>query len=393
MTGHVRAPHRRTGRAPGRRVLPLGVWISIAACLAIAAGAYLLNLRQETQMPEMVIARLSDTQGVVSVQRRGEMITATINMPLLAEDVVRTGQAGTARVSYEREDTSIDIKSDAEARFSEKDGAKRIALARGTVDCRVAAQPADREMVLTTHHAKMIVKGTRFRLSARQATRLDVFEGMVVFSRLPDGEPFGVVAGAFMVAGGSTTDPDVIFQDGFDNGLENWRLVAFRASGQDSVTLDASDRAARERITVKSLSVYDAVSNAVEIKLRKRDTVTVGILLNVPARSYAIEFDTYLDDNTSSELILMPPGRREERMVPIDPPGSTWVRLRTEVREGVNESGEHFFDVTRFRGTVLVEDFRVFTDWVTSGYMVSRGRALVDNVTVRTLDNEKNVNK
>jgi hypothetical protein len=62
----------------------------------------------------------------------------------------------------------------------------------------VADQPAGRQLVITTPHAEARVQGTRFTLTvSEKATRLDVDQGRVRFTRRSDGAAVDLTAGRY----------------------------------------------------------------------------------------------------------------------------------------------------------------------------------------------------
>ena len=64
--------------------------------------------------------------------------------------------------------------------FGDDRGGKRFDLRRGALQARVAAQPSDQPLVVTTPQAQAIVRGTEFLLRAdERATKLNVLEGKV----------------------------------------------------------------------------------------------------------------------------------------------------------------------------------------------------------------------
>jgi len=76
-------------------------------------------------------------------------------------------------------------------------------LERGVLTAVVNAQPTDRPLVLMTPHAESRVQGTRLSLTvSRAATRLDVQQGRVRFTRRSDGAAVELTAGQY-----AATDP------------------------------------------------------------------------------------------------------------------------------------------------------------------------------------------
>ncbi len=86
---------------------------------------------------------------------------------------------------------------------------KLVTLERGALVADVAKQPSGKPMLLRTAHAEVAVLGTRFMLAAEsEATRLQVEEGAVNFTRIDDKKTIQVRSGYFAVAApGKPLDP------------------------------------------------------------------------------------------------------------------------------------------------------------------------------------------
>ena len=79
---------------------------------------------------------------------------------------------------------------------------KRLVFSRGVLSANVAKQPAKTPLVFQTPHAEVAVLGTRFVIEiGKDATRVDVHEGRVRCTRLPDRAFAEVAAGRYAVAG------------------------------------------------------------------------------------------------------------------------------------------------------------------------------------------------
>src|SRR5262249_15988719 len=96
--------------------------------------------------------------------------------------VVQTsGESSSAAIRF-ADSTRFTLGADSSlelAKTSARDG-KSLLLKAGTLTAEVAAQPADRPVVVSTPHAEVIVRGTRFRLlTSAESTHVAVQEGSV----------------------------------------------------------------------------------------------------------------------------------------------------------------------------------------------------------------------
>jgi len=138
-----------------------------------------------------------------------------------------TGRDGYLAVRYP-DGSRLELAGDTlVAKLGDGPSGKSGYLDTGMIFVEAAKQPAGRPMVLTTAQAESTVIGTQFVLSASAGTtRLDVREGRVRFTRLPQAVSSVVVtAGHYAVAGGSgelVSRPGVALWKAPTAGLQLW---------------------------------------------------------------------------------------------------------------------------------------------------------------------------
>jgi hypothetical protein len=118
---------------------------------------------------------------------------------------VSTGREGYLALRYP-DGSKVELAGDTTiSRISDGPPGKSAFLEAGMIFVEAAKQPAGRPMVVTTAQADSTVIGTQFVLAASPGTtRLDVREGRVKFTRLPQAvSSIVVTAGHYAVAGGS----------------------------------------------------------------------------------------------------------------------------------------------------------------------------------------------
>jgi ferric-dicitrate binding protein FerR (iron transport regulator) len=119
-------------------------------------------------------------QGATEVQRGSERLRLTPDFELEPGDVITTATNAKATLHYANEPTQIEVQPGSAVRLGELVVGKEIELRRGSLQARVAPQPKEKPMLVTTPHARATVLGTEFIVQADAAiTRLDVLEGKV----------------------------------------------------------------------------------------------------------------------------------------------------------------------------------------------------------------------
>ncbi len=156
----------------------------------------------ETRVGETHVAALGRIERVEgSVQAAGR--AAGEGQELFPGQGIATGAAGRATLRY-ADGTSLELDALTEIRGLSEARGKTLSLVRGTLAAVIQKQPADRPMVVATPHAEARVLGTAFKLTVdaddKGATRLDVAEGKVRFTRVPDRKSVDVSSGHYAVA-------------------------------------------------------------------------------------------------------------------------------------------------------------------------------------------------
>ncbi len=161
-----------------------------------------------------VVALLRRVQGEVFVfsQSPADRTPAKPGRAILEGQAILTEGPRSSVVLDYPDHTRLEIGGDAVVRrlTDEKDRTRKlVTLERGGLVADVAKQPAGKAMLLRTAHAEVAVLGTRFALDAEsEATRLQVEEGAVNFTRIDDKKTILVRSGYFAVAApGKPLDP------------------------------------------------------------------------------------------------------------------------------------------------------------------------------------------
>ena len=161
-----------------------------------------------------VVAVLRRVQGEVFVftQSPADRTPARPGRAILEGQAILTEGPRSSVVLDYPDHTRLEIGGDAVVRrlTEEKDRTRKlVTLERGALVADVAKQPAGKAMLLRTAQAEVAVLGTRFTLAAEsEATRLQVEEGAVNFTRTLDKKTIQVRSGYFAVAApGKPLDP------------------------------------------------------------------------------------------------------------------------------------------------------------------------------------------
>jgi ferric-dicitrate binding protein FerR (iron transport regulator) len=154
----------------------------------------------------LVVAYLKQVHGDVFLFTRSpqDRVPARPGMHVFDNQGILT-EGGRARVVLEYPDTTrLEVGPAAVIRHlvDPKERAhKHVRLETGQLEADVVKQPAGKPMRLTTLEAEVSVLGTRFALLAESgATRVQVEEGAVQFSRIKDGGSIVVRSGFYAVA-------------------------------------------------------------------------------------------------------------------------------------------------------------------------------------------------
>ncbi len=169
----------------------------LAACIVLLAVVAVSLIPMET------VALLEQTAPGLMIKRGATMVTSpAAGYRLRVGDEILVPTNASAIVAYEGEATRIRAGSGARFTFESTDEGKQLALVAGTISARVAPQPRDDPMSISTPHAIATVHGTEFSLSIlSNASRLDVVEGSVRLERREDEKAIVVPAGFYAVTG------------------------------------------------------------------------------------------------------------------------------------------------------------------------------------------------
>ncbi|MFC1479095.1 FecR domain-containing protein [Planctomycetota bacterium] len=192
-SGRILRQQRKSGKwKPGI------VWASAAACLVIAAGAFLYNLYEAGRTDELIHAKLIEIKGGITINRDGNRIPGAESTELYSGDRIETGKGARVNVKYSNEETSISILEKTRIEFRQEDGAKKIKLDQGSISCTVAPQPKDKKAVIQTPQAELKILGTVFSLyvNKENGTFLDVAEGNILLTDTATGDSAEVSSGS-----------------------------------------------------------------------------------------------------------------------------------------------------------------------------------------------------
>ena len=144
-----------------------GRWIATLAAavlLSIGLGAWLSRQRDSTA--PIAFATLAESSGSVQVIRpSGEARPAAPGEVVEPGDTVRTGAGNSWAVVELRDASRLELDAETSLRL---DDDRRVFLDEGAVRADVQGQPASRHVELTTRHARIKARGSRFNSSASE---------------------------------------------------------------------------------------------------------------------------------------------------------------------------------------------------------------------------------
>ena len=388
------------------------VWAAVAACLVIVAGTVAYNVRKSGDPAGVIVARIRAANPGIEIGRNGTVVVAAPALGLLAGDRLKTGKAQEVTFSYDGEETNIRVSPETEVGLGPSGKGKRLEVSVGRIEALVAPQPDGRPMVVTTPHAEAEVVGTWFRLAVNgKTTRLDVLDGVVRLMDRHAGSSVDVAAGSFAVAGEGVAlaarpfyalqipgyderlydEGDVLFEDRFDQGMGNWKIVASGYGHGDNAEKFAP-AGASDRACVKTVrKVRDGrETSCVAITIPGNRKVKIGLRPkeNVKAEAYVIEWDTMLGKRSRTGPVC--PGVTDYRLLYDSPDASNvslnrWFRSRLECRPvGVLE-GLSYYEIRSFIDGKIGSRYVATFDHGGLIIEVSHGQAFIDNVVIREL--------
>jgi ferric-dicitrate binding protein FerR (iron transport regulator) len=408
-----RKPSAAPRSVPRRSRVSWGVWISVAACLAIVAGAVLVNEWRSGRMTEVIVAHVDAASPGVRIQRDGTFVVAVEGVQLFAGDRMATGKGG-VKFAYEDENTKIEAFEETLLEIGSVEAGKRLDVVIGRIRAEVAPQPEGKPMVVTTPHAKAEVVGTRFVLAVdTKNTRLEVLQGSVRFTDILSGTSTDVAAGRSATAGEGSqlaagrplqirvpADDEVryiygkiVLEDGFDEKLVNWEVL--QAGPKDTDKFGPAGPAAKALLRIGQRTREGRKTECLIAEIPKGSKFRVGIRPRNRVRSpaYVIEWDSRHETvGTASNPIC--PGATMYRVLYRIPPQdmtirvNQWFRRRFECRPVAELEGRSYYEIRVYLENRLTN--RLLADFEHGSFVldVSKGRAVFDNFVIRELVRE-----
>jgi hypothetical protein len=168
-------------------------WPRLAAAAALFLAALVPGLLKAAPL-----ARVVEGDPDAFVVRGSASLKAEVGLALLPDDFLVTCSRDVV-LRYEGEPTRVRVVPLSELFLRGDRRGKRIELREGEIEADVA--PQEKPLIIAAAHAQAEVLGTRLRISAtKDATRLEVAEGKVRFTRKDDGAALLVSANQYTVA-------------------------------------------------------------------------------------------------------------------------------------------------------------------------------------------------
>jgi ferric-dicitrate binding protein FerR (iron transport regulator) len=188
-----------------------------------------------------VVAILRRVQGDVFLysQSPADRTPAKSGQAILENQAILTEGGRSSLVVDYPDHTRLEIGGDSivSSLTDKKDRTRKVVtLSQGVLNADVSKQPPGKSMILSTPQAEVAVLGTRFLLAAeKEATRLQVEEGAVRFTRTEDKKSIEVRSGFYAVAApGKPLDPaplpggvrylDIDLHAGVTSGDGDWTV-------------------------------------------------------------------------------------------------------------------------------------------------------------------------
>ncbi len=196
-----------------------------AVLLAAALGISVCFALPQRASAEPGVARISDMQGSVAVQRgdANTAVAATVNAPVLGADYVTTGDNSRAEVDLDGA-SSVRLGSGVQMRFGDLDpGNRRMQLAQGPIDLRVfRANDLSTQIDTPSVSIRPREPGSyRVNVTPDGRTWVAVRSGAAEIITPQGTRTIG--PGSTLIASGSANDPSISTQGAIaDDGFDTW---------------------------------------------------------------------------------------------------------------------------------------------------------------------------
>jgi ferric-dicitrate binding protein FerR (iron transport regulator) len=149
----------------------------------------------------IAIATLESVRGEVLAFVAGERKPVAAGQAFASGQGLSTGAGNAAAVLVFPDATRLELRPGTVLAEISAAAGKKIVLDHGSVYADIARQPAGQPLVIATKHAEATILGTKLTLSCADATKLELKEGKVRFTRSEDKRSVDVAAGQYSVAG------------------------------------------------------------------------------------------------------------------------------------------------------------------------------------------------
>jgi hypothetical protein len=178
--------------------------VSIAACLAMAAGAVSFILYRTPGPPDRAVAHVTETSPGARILRGTRTLAAADGMPLVEGDRVETETDGRLRYSYEGEDTGFEVFPNTAVELGRSGEGKHLHVRAGRIEGTVAPQPEGRPLSIGSPHIEVRVLGTRLSVAVtNEWSAVRVLTGSVRVRANESGREVSVSQGTEARAGGA----------------------------------------------------------------------------------------------------------------------------------------------------------------------------------------------
>jgi ferric-dicitrate binding protein FerR (iron transport regulator) len=149
----------------------------------------------------IAVATVESVHGEVVALLAGERKPVAAGQVIASGHGLSTGPGNAAAVLVFPDATRLELRPGTVLAELSSTPGKRVVMEKGSLYADVAKQPAGQPMVFATKHAEATVLGTKLSLSCAEATKLELKEGKVRFTRSEDRKSVDVPAGQYCVAG------------------------------------------------------------------------------------------------------------------------------------------------------------------------------------------------
>ena len=184
-------------------------------------------------------------------------------------------------------------------------------------------------------------------------------------------------------------DGPIVFQDDFEEGAKRWNVSVLRGPVGEH-RLDESAAIPPECVRVEARKIHGARSNALVLEhkgIGERATIAVVPSTSIGVTAFSFEADTCVKEDSGMSCLISAAGPQEVvyRNAEFTHSPDHWKRIRMSLVSRTDGMGRPYFEMKFYIKGTLISHIRNYTSQAIPGFVLDRGKALIDNVVIREM--------